>query len=41
MKANGESAVSVSVDGPRLMGSCKEAEAYHHEGSLLKVIGET
>ena len=33
-KAIGEGAVSVVVDGPGLKGSCKKAEACHHEESL-------
>ena len=33
-KAIGEGEVSVAVEGPELKGSCKEAEAWHHEESL-------
>ena len=32
-KPIGESAALVAVDGPGLKGSCKEVEAWHHEGS--------
>jgi hypothetical protein len=33
-KAIGEGAASVAVVVPRLKGSCKEVEAWHHEESL-------
>jgi hypothetical protein len=33
-KAIGECADSVAVDGPRLKGSCKRFQAWHHEESL-------
>ena len=33
-KAIGKGAASVAIDGPGHKGSCKETEAWHHEGSL-------
>ena len=34
MKAIGEGAASVAIDGPGLKGPCKVAEAWYHEENL-------
>ena len=34
VRGNGEGVASAVVDGPRLKGSCKSFEAWHHEESL-------
>ena len=40
-EAIGEGEASVALEGPGLKGSCKEVEAWHHEESLWKAIGES
>jgi hypothetical protein len=40
-KATDEGTVSVAMYGPRLKGSCKEVEAWHHKKSLSEAISES
>ena len=37
-EAIGKGAASVAVEGPGLKGSCREAEAWHHEKNLWEAI---
>jgi hypothetical protein len=33
-----EGAASVAVDSPELKGSCKDVEAWHHEGNCGRLL---